>query len=106
MTGKLITAVAFGLLLGVAGTSLVVRQPEARGQEPERKQPKQQWEYKVLFSSAEVKDPARAMTEQYNLLAAEGWEYVGPVVERTHSGGPTGGYTGIGGAYVLFKRSK
>jgi hypothetical protein len=106
MTGKLITAVAAGLFLGIAGTAVVVRQPEARGQEPERGRPKQQWEYKVIFSSTEAQDPARAMTEQYNLLAAEGWEYVGPVVEKTHARSPNGNYAGVSGAYVLFRRPK
>jgi hypothetical protein len=103
MTGKLIAVVAGGLLLGVAGTFLFVNQPQARGQQKE-KQPL--WEYKVIFSSAEAKDAAKVMTEQYNTLAAEGWEYVGPVVESTHARALNGPYSGIGGAFILFKRPK
>jgi hypothetical protein len=103
MTGKLIAAVVAGLVLGVAGTSLFVNQPEARGQQKE-KQP--QWEYKVILASAEAKDAAKVMTEQYNALAAEGWEYVGPVVDSTHARALNGPYSGIGGAFILFKRPK
>ena len=103
MTGKLIVALVAGLVLGVAGTSLVVNQTEARGQGKEKKQ---QWEYKVILASSEGKDAPKAMTDKYNALAADGWEYVGPVVNSTHARALNGPYSGISGAFVVFKRPK
>jgi hypothetical protein len=121
MNGKLEVALAIGLTLGFAGAILVKRQPEAQGQE---KPKKQQWEYKVVACSLygdkgllPDKDATQALTEQYNSLAADGWEYVGPVVEKTFPAGPQAArvvvagapppaYQGISGTFVLFKRPK
>src|SRR4051794_31955574 len=103
MRWKLAGAIAAGLLVGMiayrAGT-----QPDARAED----QPaRQRVEYKVVFSPVshlkllesrlvdgkEViiehgpKASAEAMTKQFNALAAEGWEYVGPVTPTGKQGG-------------------
>jgi len=70
------------------------------------------WEYKVVFSSPYagqvVAKPlpvdggivaADAYTKQYNALAAEGWEYVGPIHALQQD-------KEVVGAFVLFKRPK
>ena len=84
--------------------------------------PGQRVEYKVVFSAIDhvpVREQrvvdgkakevehgpaasAEAMTRQFNALAAEGWEYVGPVA-------PTGKQPAAGergGVLSLFKRAK
>jgi hypothetical protein len=102
MNGKMITAAFVGLVLGYAG-ALHWGQPASLARE---KGGKQRWEYRVVFSTTEGAGNEKKMTEQYNALAAEGWEYVGPVVDSTHAKSPNGNYAGIGGAYVVFKRAK
>ena len=117
MNSKLAAGLAIGLAIGFAGALVVTSQPEARGQEKQ----KQQWEYKVVACSLDGAkgrlpdaDAAKALTEQYNTLAADGWEYVGPVVEKTVAasphviggGTPPASYVGISGTFVLFKRPK
>jgi hypothetical protein len=97
---RLLAAVV-GLLLGAAATAVALRQPEAQAQEA-TKGPA--WEYKVVYSSASQAEAAKALTEQYNALAGDGWEYVGPVVERTAIKGP--GLVGVDGTFVLFKRPR
>src|SRR5262245_14308503 len=103
MTSKLIAAVAVGLVLGYVSAVMPWGQPASLAQEKDRKQ---RWEYRVVFSYTEGKEKAKKMTEDYNALAAEGWEYVGPVVDSTHNRALNANYSGIGGAYVIFKRSK
>jgi hypothetical protein len=115
MNGKSAVAMAIGLTLGFAASICITRQPEAQGQE---KPKKQQWEYKVVSCSLygnkgllPDRDAAKALTEQYNTLAADGWEYVGPVVEKTLPAVSVGAsispqsYQGISGTFVLFRRS-
>jgi hypothetical protein len=115
MNGKLAVAVAFGLTLGFAAALFVTSQPEAQAQAQEKPK-KQQWEYKVVYCALSGekgllpdKDAAKTLTEQYNTLAADRWEYVGPVVEQTYPvarGVAGAAYQGIAGTFVLFKRSK
>jgi hypothetical protein len=102
MRGQYLATVLVGVVIGSGATTLALRQPGALAQEKERKAG---WEYKVVFSRAQEKDDDKAMTEQYAGLAKDGWEYVGPVVNRTQFGGPTGA-AGVAGAYVLFRRSR
>ncbi len=106
MIGKLI-----GVVIGVAiggVVALALKQPEAQGQE---KAKNAQWEFKVVFSTSgpfdnDTRGAENAMTNQYNTLAAEGWEYVGPVVDKnTRAQGPPHN-TLTDGAFVLFKRQK
>lgn len=103
MRGKLVAMFVVGLVLGGLGMCVVPNQPEARGQAKEKKQA---WEYQVVYSSTEGKDAAAAMTKRYNALAAEGWEYVGPVVDYTQARSPQGAYSGLAGTFVVFKRAK
>src|SRR5262245_29182686 len=102
MSGQWLAAVLAGVVLGTGATALALRQSEAQAQEKERRAP---WEYQVVFSRAREQADAKAMTEQYDVLAKDGWEYVGPVVDRTQVEGPAGA-AGIAGAYVLFRRPK
>ena len=51
----------------------------------------QRWEYKIVLASSRSVAPGGGddavdkLTEQFNTLAKDGWEYVGPVVQRTTS---------------------
>lgn len=103
MTSRLLAAVVVGLALGYAGAVMHWGQPATFAAEKDRKQ---RWEYRVVFSSTEGRENEKKITDQYNALAAEGWEYVGPVVDSTHNRALNAHYSGIGGAYVVFKRSK
>src|SRR5262249_32897147 len=103
MTGKLIAAVVVGLVLGYVGAVMPWGQSASLAQEKDRKQ---RWEDRVVFCSTEGKQNEKKRTEQSTALAAEGWEYVGPVVDSTHNRALNAHYSGIGGAYVVFKRSK
>ena len=113
-----VVAAPVGLLLGALAFQPWHR-PDARADdEPAR----QRVEYRVAFSAIDYvsvreqrlvdgkaqeveRGPgasAEAMTRQFNALAAEGWEYVGPV-------GPTGpqpAATQRGAVLSLFKRPK
>lgn len=93
MNGKILAALAIGLVIGFFVT-LVARQPEAHGQEKAKAQ--QQWEYRVVFASGNRNDDADAqkLTTEFNTLAADGWEYVSPVVTQPRY------------SLVLFKRCK
>jgi hypothetical protein len=111
MQGKMAAVAAACLALGFLAGTLATRSPEVRAQEKD-KQP--QWEYKVVFSrpgSSRTDDEAakgeKKLTDAYNALASDGWEYVGPVVDSTVTNGiNTDAYAGISGAWVLFKRPK
>ena len=101
MRGKYVTALAVGLVLGVVGTAVVVWQPPAQAQDR-----RAGWEYQVVFAPADNEQAsAKAMTEQFARLAADGWEYVGPAAEATQSG-PAGQYRGVRGVFLVFKRPR
>jgi hypothetical protein len=64
-------------------------------------------EYKVVYADITDNDNASVaghMGGQFSILSREGWEYVGPIVERSKPGGFQGGYMGVGGVFILFKR--
>jgi hypothetical protein len=72
MNGKVVLVLAAGLVLGCAIT-FWGRPPAAEGQAPEKAA---KYEYTVVeFRSRDTDDHTRQLTE----LAANGWEYVGPV---------------------------
>jgi hypothetical protein len=83
MKAKLLTSLAVGMLFGCA-ISQVTMQAQAFAQ-AKAKARQQQWEYKVVYCNAvgRTEPLALEMTLQFNKLAANGWEYVGPVVEWT-----------------------
>jgi hypothetical protein len=106
MNGKLLAGVALGVVLGLAVSSWGWPS-RAEGQAAQVRGPdlhRQQWEYKVILSWTQGGDPngiAGAMTTDYNRLAKDGWEYVGPVGAEQ---GPVAAHpTGV---FVLFKRPK
>jgi hypothetical protein len=100
MKTKLATTLVVGLVLGLA-TAFIARQPEVQAQERVKAQA---FEYKVVLvpdhrtsgGSNTGNADAMKMTTQFNALAADGWEYVGPVVET--SARPY--------CFVLFKRQR
>jgi Domain of unknown function (DUF4177) len=103
MHGKYLAAVAVGIILGVVGTAVVVRQPPAQAQER-----KAAWEYRVVLAFTDAVEPERlekGMNDQFSRLAADGWEYVGPAAEASRSNNQWQ-YTGARGAYLVFKRQK
>jgi hypothetical protein len=63
----------------------------------------QHWEYKVIWLQPQQRGGSvKAVTADFNALAQDGWEYVGPVV---HTGyGQTPATDGL--VYVVFKRAK
>jgi hypothetical protein len=71
------------LLLAALGIAWPWMPHEARGQ---KKEGRQQWEYKVVASpqfggrQRLLRDANAYLNKQLNDLAADGWEYVGPVV--------------------------
>jgi hypothetical protein len=93
-------AAAVGLAAGLGIGQLAV-QPAAVAQAPE-KGPK--WEYKVVVFSArdDVKE-VKGMTADLNDLAADGWEYVGPVAGEFKTFG-NGDQRATG--FVAFRRPK
>ena len=61
-----------------------------------------QVEGKAKVTSTGPKESAEAMTRQFNALAAEGWEHVGPVITaETHPEGPRSSVV-----HSLFRRAK
>jgi hypothetical protein len=81
-------------LVVVMGSALYLReQPAANAQ---AKSAPAVWEYKAVYTEYwHTGDPTvsvKKLTEKYNELAADGWEYVGP-------------YQGAG-IYSIFKRPK
>jgi hypothetical protein len=102
MNGKWLAGVALGVVIGLAAAT-VGWHARADGQAVQVQRPaRQHWEYQVLWSQTSGTASAGPMTAEYNGLAKDGWEYVGPIVHTTY--GQTVAYTG--GVYVLFKRSK
>jgi hypothetical protein len=113
MKSKIVAAVTIGLLMGLVASSSL-EQSEAQGQ---REEPKQEWEYKVVGFLAGIKDRnVDEHQQQIEKLAAEGWEYVGPLLAGSHpnlSVPITSGrqdFSGrsrmFAGSTVLFKRPK
>jgi hypothetical protein len=120
MRTKIAVAVVAGLVLGMAGTQLRTLST-AEAQEG----PKRAFEYKVVFSHVATiplqqsvadadgkirvvthgpEKSAETMTKQFNALAAEGWDYVGPV---THTTPPArDAVSPNSGVVSLFKRAK
>lgn len=94
MKGQLAVALMVGLVLGLALPAFV-SQHEAQGQRVEKAPTPAQWEYKVV-ALTRGSDHAK----QLNELAADGWEYVGLLVN--HSG--TGLAVTVGD--VAFRRPK
>jgi hypothetical protein len=94
--GFVVVSVALGVTVAVA----LLYQPPAWGQ---GQRPKTQWEYRVVLSATKhEKQQADAMTRDFNALAADGWEYVGPVSESTENGL----YLLRQGVFTLFRRPK
>jgi len=107
MNGKMLAAVIVGMVLGVMAAS-VRWSTRAEGQGTTVRGPKlPQWEYKVVYSGTSALDAqnAEALTKQFGKLATDGWEYVGPIVDRTFAN-RNGYYAGNAGVLVLFKRAK
>jgi hypothetical protein len=77
MNRNVLSAVALAAVL-VLGFVWLGAQPAAQGQKPEKVQ---QWEYKILRpTDAEF---ANGQAEAvFNKLAADGWEFVEPIVSR------------------------
>lgn len=90
MNWKLAGMLLVGLVLGFA-TSFVARQPEVQGQE---KVKPQQCEYQLILVPGGELGDAKEFTNRFNILAADGWEYVGPAVTQPRY------------CLVLFKRPK
>jgi hypothetical protein len=101
MRVRLFAAVIIGLILGGLGTSALSTRAQGQAKEKAR-----QWEYKVIFSTTGGNDSAAEMTEKYNKLAEDRWEYVGPIVESTTARNPSMTYAGITGIYIMFRRIK
>lgn len=113
-----LAAVAAGLFVGLVASGAGM-QAGGRAQD---KPAGQRFEYKVVFSpvahvevrearriDGEIKEvvlgpkaSAEAMTKQFNALAAEGWEYIGPVAPT----GRQGSGDLAGGVLTVFKRAK
>jgi hypothetical protein len=124
MKFKILGMLGFGILIGVLATVVTTRSMSAvQAQGPPGKG---RIEYKVVFSPigyAEMiqkvdgqekkvvlgtKDPAEDMTKQFNALAAEGWEYVGPIASKERSSfmpGASGPPYDVHGMLILFKRT-
>jgi hypothetical protein len=86
MNARLLLVALLGAALGGAAVGVSpLRSAPAPDPKPQR------WEYKiVLVSSRSVApgggdDATDKLTEQFNVLAKDGWEYVGPVVQRVTS---------------------
>jgi hypothetical protein len=113
MQGKWTAVAAVSLAFGLLGFAALVKHPEAQAHGRAKAQ---LWEHKVIFSSVEFttvtredKSIAKLMTDDYNALAADAWEYVGSIGERKPAGiagGGSGVFTDISGIFVLFKRPK
>jgi hypothetical protein len=105
MTRRILGASALGIVFSAAWASSMVNGSAAHGQE---KAKQTRWEYRVILANARLKEKSSTvMTEQFNELASEGWEYVGPVAESSETRNiPTGYYLEPNGAFVLFKRLK
>jgi hypothetical protein len=88
---------AAGLMVGVLG-AMLWRQGDVQAQPPAAKT---SYEYKVVeFGTGPLNtETADDMTQKLNKLAADGWEYVGPVANATADKAFLQGY-------VAFRRAK
>jgi hypothetical protein len=111
MNGKTAIAGGVGVALGITLLAVSARlsaQGQATGSGTQREvvvRPRTV-EYKVVYAERSDNDTAKAesqMSRHFNALSAQGWEYAGPVVERSKSPG-FHGYEGVAGVFVLFKR--
>jgi hypothetical protein len=100
MRPRLVFSALFGVAIGAAAVSLNPLQsapaPESRAQ---------RWEYKIVYLSGGLRadgDPAEKLTEQFNVLAKDGWEYTGPIAPDSAGRGGGGG----GRQYLAFRRFK
>ena len=75
MNYKTVATVSLGVVIGLLAWSSL-RQSAAQNEVRPEEQP---WEYKVVAFTVENESTrdVEAHTKQINLLAAEGWEYVG-----------------------------
>jgi hypothetical protein len=103
MKGRLTVAVVVGLVIGLT-ILLAGRQQEAQGQ---KREIVRQWEYKVFAFGIDPdqRKAADSQTERMNQLAAEGWEYVGPLSTSSQAFGVQRNQTHYT-TYVAFKRPK
>jgi len=90
MTARTLLAVLVGVAVGV--TAVTVGPPHTAAA------PNGNWQYKVVVFTGDRADSADKHTEQFNTLAGNGWEHVGPVVARPAAAG--------GGHMIAFRRSK
>lgn len=94
MYARLIASALVGVALGAMAMSI---NPLQSAPAPEAKPAK--WEYKVVNVTvprpADGSDASEKLSEQFNVLAKDGWELVGPVVSR-----------GTFQNYVAFRRAK
>jgi hypothetical protein len=104
MTRKTFAA-AVGIAIASAWAGSMSNRSVVRAQE---KSNQARWEYRVILAKSQQNERSAAtMTEQFNALAAEGWEYVGAVVDSSETRNiPNGYYLDLNGALVLFKRPK
>ena len=87
----------FAALLGAAlGGAAILISPLHSAPMPEPKA--SPWEYKVVAFGESGSAAADKLTDQFNTLAGNGWEYVGPVQPRLTTPG--------GGQFVAFRRHK
>src|SRR5262245_25957617 len=97
MTARPILAVLLGALLGAAAVTLNPLH-SAPAPEPQR------WEYKVVFCPTWQAGPPNTvpdkLTEQFNDLAKDGWDYAGLV------GSTPGQRSRKAGEFLAFRRAK
>jgi hypothetical protein len=92
MRGTLVATFLAGLVVGVV-VAFAGWHPQALGQQGQRAQ---QWEYKIRFYP---EDFDRFRDKTLNELGADGWDYVGVLLNDPPEKGP-------GHTMVIFKRPK
>ena len=85
MSTRLLSAALLGVAVGATAVTL---NPLHSAPAPAPEPRPQRWEYKVVLVSgrptpgAAGEDAMTQLTDQFNALAKDGWEYAGPVVQR------------------------
>jgi hypothetical protein len=104
MTRKTFAA-AVGIAIASAWAGSMSNRSIVFGQERKNQA---RWEYRVFLAKSQQNERSAAMmTEQFNALAADGWEYVAAVADSSETRNiPNGFYLDVNGAFVLFKRPK
>jgi hypothetical protein len=104
MTRKTFAA-AVGIAIASAWAGSMSNRSIVVGQEQKNRA---RWEYRVILAKSQQDERSAAlMTEQFNALASDGWEYVGPVADSSETRNvPNGFYLDLNGAFLLFKRQK